>query len=302
MSAPRALFVSSTRIGDCVLSSGVIQMIRERLPGAEITVACGPLAADLFRAAPGVTHVHVMTKRPNGGHWLDLWAMAVRRRWDLVVDIRGSAVAWLVRAGDRRVYARARDGGAHKVVEAARLMGRTEPVDPSVWLDDRARAHARDVIGSDPAPILAVAPVAAIPSKTWPAERWAELVRRALNEPRFAGWRVMAVGGPGDRAAAAPVLDAAGAAGVDAVGKLDILASAAALQRAALFVGNDSGTMHLAAAAGTPTLGLFGQTDWRRYGPWGGHARALTADPAGGPAPIGDLDVDRVLAALAATG
>lgn len=302
MSAPRALFVSSTRIGDCVLSSGVIQMIRERLPGAEITVACGPLAADLFRAAPGVAHVHVMTKRPNGGHWLDLWAMAVRKRWDLVVDIRGSAVAWLVRAGDRRVYARARDGGSHKVVEAARLMGRPEPIDPRVWLDDRARADAGAVIGPDPAPILAVAPVAAIPSKTWPAERWAELVRRALDEPRFADWRVMAVGGPGDRAAAAPVLEAAGAAGVDAVGKLDILASAAALQRASLFVGNDSGTMHLAAAAGTPTLGLFGQTDWRRYGPWGGHAQALTADPDGGPAPIGGLDVDRVLAALAATG
>lgn len=302
MSAPQALFVSSTRIGDCVLSSGVLEMIRQRLPGVEITVACGPLAADLFRAAPGVRRVHVMSKRPNGGHWIDLWGMAVRRRWDLVVDIRGSAVAWLVRAGERRVYARARDGGAHKVIEAARLMGRDEPVAPRVWLDDRARAEAAAVIGPDPAPVLAVAPVAAIPSKTWPAERWAELVRQALATPRFAGWRVMAVGGPGDQAAAAPVLEAAGPAGVDAVGKLDILASAAALQRAGVFVGNDSGTMHLAAAAGAPTLGLFGQTDWRRYGPWGDHARALTADPAGGPAPITDLAVERALQALLATG
>lgn len=302
MSAPRALFVSSTRIGDCVLSSGVVEAIRERLPGVAITVACGPLAAELFRAAPSVRHVHVMAKRPNGGHWLDLWTLAARTRWDLVVDIRGSAVAWLVRAGERRVYARRRDGGAHKVVEAARLMGLDQPIDPRVWLDERARADAAAVIGDDPAPILAVAPVAAIPSKTWPAPRWAELVERALASPRFSGWRVMAVGGPGDRAAAAPVLAAAGAAGIDAVGRLDILASAAALSRAALFVGNDSGTMHLAAAAGTPTLGLFGATDWRRYGPWGGHAGVVTADPGGRPGPMTDLSVDRALAALLAAG
>ncbi|HEY0052345.1 MAG TPA: glycosyltransferase family 9 protein, partial [Caulobacteraceae bacterium] len=121
MRRTKALFVTSTRIGDCVLSSGIIREIGARYPGCEITVACGPLAAPLFRSAPGVSRVHVMAKRPNGGHWLDLWLKAFPTRWDLVVDIRGSAIAWLIPAIERRVYSRRRDEALHKV-EAASLL------------------------------------------------------------------------------------------------------------------------------------------------------------------------------------
>ena len=85
----------------------------------------------------------------------------------------------------------------------------------------------------------------------------------------------MIAGGPGDREAAARIgaalprdrlLDATGA---------DLRATAEALTRADLFVGNDSGMMHLAAASGAPTLGLFGPTDERLYGPWGQRATAV---------------------------
>jgi ADP-heptose:LPS heptosyltransferase len=53
------------------------------------------------------------------------------------------------------------------------------------------------------------------------------------------------------------------------------LTAFACLKRARLFIGNDSGAMHLAAAAGAPTLGLFGPSDERLYGPWGEQARAI---------------------------
>ena len=62
---------------------------------------------------------------------------------------------------------------------------------------------------------------------------------------------------------------------IDLVGKIDLLTAYACLKRARLFVGNDSGLMHLSAAAGAPTLGLFGPSDDRLYGPWGPNARAL---------------------------
>ena len=62
---------------------------------------------------------------------------------------------------------------------------------------------------------------------------------------------------------------------VDAVGRVDLLTAYALLKRARLFIGNDSGLMHLAAAAGAPTLGLFGPSDERLYAPWGPRARVL---------------------------
>ena len=64
---------------------------------------------------------------------------------------------------------------------------------------------------------------------------------------------------------------------IDLTGQLDLVEAAACLKRAALFVGNDSGLMHMAAAAGTPTLGLFGPTDERLYAPWGEKARIVRA-------------------------
>ena len=56
---------------------------------------------------------------------------------------------------------------------------------------------------------------------------------------------------------------------IDLVGKVDLLTAAAALRRCALFIGNDTGLMHMAAAAGTPTLGLFGPSPSEKYAPWG---------------------------------
>ncbi|MBX3476774.1 MAG: glycosyltransferase family 9 protein [Brevundimonas sp.] len=301
MPAPQVLFVTSNRIGDCVISSGVIREIGRQLPGAEITVACGRPPAPFFRSAPGVVRTIILDKKKAAGHWLDLWRQVRGTRWDMVIDIRGSALAWLIPARRRVVYNRRWEMGLRKVQMVSRLMGADRDLDPELFIDERARATAAAVIdpqlasGAGPGPILALAPIAHQPGKSWPAERWGELVGRLKAEPRFDGWRFMLVGGPGDHPPAAPALAEAGERAIDVVGKGDILASAAAIDRADLFVGNDSGLMHVAAAAGRPTLGLFGPTEWWLYGPWGPRTRTVASNETRGQfAPIEALSVDHV--------
>jgi ADP-heptose:LPS heptosyltransferase len=90
------------------------------------------------------------------------------------------------------------------------------------------------------------------------------------------GGRLMILGGPDDRWTCEVVSRSIPRERmIDLVGKTDLLTAYACLKRARLFVGNDSGLMQLAAAAGAPTLGLFGPSDDRLYGPWGPDARAL---------------------------
>lgn len=305
MSDKKVLFVTSNRIGDCVISSGVIREIGRQVPGARITVACGRPPAPFFRSAPGVERVIVLDKKKLAGHWLDLWKQTVGTRWEMVIDIRGSALSYLVPARRRVVYNRSWETGLRKVEMVSRLMGSEAPLDPEIFLDDRARAEAAAVIdpqlaaGAGSGPILALAPIAHQPGKSWPADRWGQLVERLMAEPRFAGWRFMPVGGPGDRPPATPALETAGERAIDFVGKGDILASAAAIDRAALFVGNDSGLMHVAAALGRPTLGLFGPTEWWLYGPWGVRTRTAASNETRGEfAPIEDLTVERVFSAV----
>lgn len=303
--ARKVLFVTSNRIGDCVISSGVIREIARQIPDARITVACGRPPAPFFRAAPNVERIIILDKKKAAGHWVGLWRQVVGTHWDLVIDIRGSALAWLLRARRRVVYNRGLEIGLRKVEMVSRMMGAPAPLDPEIFLDARAVAERDAVLdpqlagGSGPGPIIALAPIAHQPGKSWPADRWGELVERLKAEPRFDGWRFMAVGGPGDRAPATPALEAAGPRAIDFVGKGDILASAAAIDAADLFVGNDSGLMHVAAALGRPTLGLFGPTEWWLYGPWGPRTRTAASNETRGEfAPIEALTVDRVFDAV----
>ena len=301
----KVLFVTSNRIGDCVISSGILREIARQVPGAGITVACGRPPAPFFRSAPGVERVIVLDKKKAAGHWLELWRQVVGTRWALVIDIRGSALAYLVQADRRVIYNRRWETGLPKVEMVSRLMGSDRPLEPELFIDDRARAEAAAVIDPQletaPGPIIALAPIAHQPGKSWPADRWGALVERLKAEPRFEGWRFMPVGGPGDRPPATPALEAAGPRGIDCVGRGDILCSAAAIDRAALFVGNDSGLMHVAAAAGKPTLGLFGPTEWWLYGPRGPRTAIAASNPNRGEfAPIEALTTQRVFEAVIA--
>jgi heptosyltransferase-3 len=91
--------------------------------------------------------------------------------------------------------------------------------------------------------------------------------------------RVAVFGGAAERDIALPILQAIPSERcIDLVGAADILTVATCLKRCDLFVGNDSGLMHLAAATGTPTLGLFGPSPSAHYAPWGTHCAAVETD------------------------
>ena len=268
------LFITATRIGDAVLSTGLLGWLIERHPGAEITIACGPAAAPLFSEVPGLRRVLVVRKRPASLHWLRLWGSCAGRRWDLAVDLRRSALAWFLRAGERRLPPKS-DATVHRVALLGRTLGLDPPPAPRLWTAPRHEEAAARLLPAE-RPVLALAPTANWAAKVWPAERFAELARR-LTAPGapLAGAAVMVTGGRGEEALARPVLEAVPVAQrIDLLG-LDLLTTYAVFRRSALFVGNDSGLMHLAAAAGLPTLGLFGPTRDEYYAPWGPRGAVL---------------------------
>jgi ADP-heptose:LPS heptosyltransferase len=265
----RILFITATRIGDAVLSTGLLSWLVERHPEAQFTIAAGPVAAPLFEAVPRLERLIVVTKRRARLHWLALWAEVAATRWDLVVDLRGSALSWLVRADERRITGKG-DTEVHKVEELGRLLGLSPPPAPKLWTTPfHERAGAALVPPG--APYLAVAPTANWRGKQWRSERFAELARRLTGEGGvLPGARVAVLAAAHERAQAAPLLKTVPRA-IDLIGRTDLLTAAAILRRAALFVGNDTGLMHIAAAVGTPTLGLFGPSSATRYAPWGTH-------------------------------
>ena len=274
------LFVTATRIGDAVLSTGLLSYLVGRYPGARLTIAAGPAAAPLFDAVPGGAQVIVVEKRRWSSHWLPLYAAVAIRRWDIVVDLRGSAIAWLLRAGERRVMAKG-DATEHRVRQLGRLFGLDPPPGPLLWTAPGHERAAAMLVAAG-GPVLAIGPAANWRGKQWRAERFAELAGR-LTGPNglLPGARVAVLAAGHERAQAQPLLDAIPPGRrLDLVGRLDLLTAAAVLRRCVLFIGNDTGLMHIAAASATPTLGLFGPSPSAQYAPWGPRAAFVgSADP-----------------------
>jgi len=265
----KVLFVSANRIGDAVLSTGLVEHIARTHPGVRLTIACGPAAANLFEAAPHVERIITMIKARWSGHWLHLWCETVGHFWDLVIDLRASALAWLVPARSRRVLRRSSEP-VHRLVHLAGVLGLSEPALPHVWIARHHREAAAALIPGH-GPVLAVGPTANWGGKQWRAERFAETVTRLTSSAGILpDARVAVLGAGPERPSAAALLKAIPEnRRIDLLGQTDLLTASACLRRCALYLGNDSGLMHLAAASAVPTLGLFGPSRDSHYAPWG---------------------------------
>ncbi len=265
----RILFVTATRIGDAILSTGLLSHLIDRYPHARITVASGPAAAPLFEAMPALERVIPLRKRRLSLHWLDLWQQCATRRWDLVIDLRRSAISWFLLSRERRV-APPTNLEIHRVPHlAATLSLQSMPPNPICWTRPQDEAQAAELV-PEGGPVLAVAAAANWPGKQWRPEYFVELIER-LTRPDgpLPEARVAVIAAAQEGKQVQPLLDAFPADRLLNLIGTTLPVAAAALRRCALFVGNDSGLMHMSAAMGTPTLGLFGPSRTEHYAPWG---------------------------------
>jgi len=272
------LFVGPTRIGDAVLASGLVKKLADEAPGARFTIAVGPAAAPLFREVPGLDELIVMEKQKGSGHWFKLWNRVRHKKWSLIIDMRGSALSGFLRRDRRSVHRKSTGEPVHKVIEAARLLTlEAEPPAPYLFTSDEIETAAAELVAGGDGPILAMGPSSNWLGKTWPVERFARVAIELLDaEGPLAGGRLMILGGPDDvRHVETLARTLPRDRVIDLTGKVDLLTAYACLKHARLFIGNDSGLMHLAAAAGTPTVGLFGPSDDTLYAPWGENTRVV---------------------------
>ena len=167
----KILFITATRIGDAVLSTGLINHLVSQYPDCRITVACGPVAAPLFGAIPNVERVIPMAKKKRSGHWVSLWRRTVTSWWDHVIDVRGSAMAYLVPTLKRSVIGK--DMGEHRVERYAKVLGVSPAPLPRLWTAEAHDKLAEEQI-PEGGPVLAIGPTANWIGKQWRGEYFAK--------------------------------------------------------------------------------------------------------------------------------
>lgn len=295
----RILVVKPCCLGDALMATPVLRALRTAYPKATIDVVVSAWAAPAFDEHPAVRRLIAYPERPTIARIVRLASRLARERYDWALGLDRSpyvgALLWLSRVPLRaglgygwraRFYTHpVRPNPTQHETEAYLAVSRAlgvpdqgfEPeyfVPPSVRETMLARTapFARPLIVLHPGG--AVNPGSHLLAKRWPPDRFAGLADRLVN--RF-GATVILVGGPTDREAVETVRRLARQCLVDWSGQLSWKELAGLLAVADLFVGNDTGAGHLAAAVGTATVSIFGPTSPLRYRPLG--RRAIVCAP-----------------------
>ena len=293
------------------MATPVVAALRARWPTATIDFAVGSWSRPMVENNPHIDHVLDCGRVGSGSYGPADWLRLVRRvrRGDYDVCLvleRSPAMAlipWL--AGVSQRAGLDSDGRGFSLTHRVPLRGVQHEVDLYLACAEALEvpvADARlqffptpdaaervlDLLGSDSSPLAVVHPAGgqnpgmSLSAKRWPAERFAALIRRLLDEK---GMRVFLVGGADDQPLVESIREGAGDEPrvINLAGALSFDELGALLQQASLFVGNDTGAMHLAVAVGAPTVAIFGPSDPRQYGPYGSRHRAIWNPPACAP-------------------
>ncbi len=271
------LFITSSRIGDAVLSMGLLNYLHEQNPNAKFTVCCGTLAVSLFEGFPALQRIIPIKKQPYNKHWFDLWRQVVGTKFDIVVDLRNSAVSRLVRAKHSYIYGSYVDKSLHKIEQNASVLKLDKPPSPRLWFSDSQMKKAKAFIPDKEGLVLGVGPTSNWAGKTWHEDRFIEIVGWLTSEHGLMpNARVAVFAAPNEEKAARAVLASVpNDKQLDIIAKCDPATAAATISRCDFYIGNDSGLMHCAAAAGIATFGLFGPSYPHIYRPWGDNANYI---------------------------
>jgi heptosyltransferase-2 len=295
-----ALLFRAGALGDIILLRPAVAALRRagyrvRLlaPSAVGSVLCGPGEADEALASDGAEIATALAEGFGDGRV----ARAVSEADVVVAYSRSGPMLRLIETRARRLVVRDPSPPASGPHAARWLAAAVAPVVAKASLDHEeapsralefTEAEQREAAGLTrelPAGFLALHPGSGSPAKNWPRERFFDVARR-LSDP--APWLLAA--GPAEADVAPPP-------GALLAREWPPRVLGAALARAGLFLGNDSGVSHLAAAAGAPTLALFGPTHPALWAPVGSRAAVLRSPDA--PRSMLALEVDEVVAAAA---
>jgi len=307
----RILIRATNWVGDAILSLPAVEAVRALHPQAHIAILARPWVADVYRFGDFADEILLYARQPGAagiGERLRVARLLRERRFDCALLLQNAfdaaLLAWL--AGIPRRIGYARDGRRLLLTDAIERPRAGEiPAHESYyylellrragWLERLPERVAVRLRGVEPAPgpAIGVSPGAAFGSaKRWLPERFAEA---AAELARRCGASVWVFGSAAERALCEQVAAGVRARGVEALNRAGETSLAEFIRLAArcrVFLTNDSGAMHIAAAAGVATVAVFGSTNPEATSPVGERTRIVRQPVECSPCLLRECPID----------
>ena len=261
------LVMSFSHIGDAVLSTCVVEPLRELYAPSRITFLAGPTPAALLEDEPGIDEVIAHSRESQGGFLgrSGLVRELRRRRFDVVVDLKDALYSRFIGASRIRLRERGRRHAVDRYLGAIRAAGASvDHARPTLTPSAEEAQAASEWLDGAGGPRVTMHLGGGWHYKLWPPERFATVADRLATEH---GAAVALLAGPDDGDRVAAFSEAAEMA--HPVARMSLREMTAVIAACDLHIGNDTGPMHIADAVGTPVVALFEPTDDVRSGPYG---------------------------------
>ena len=303
----RIAVIKPSALGDVVQTLPLLECLKSVFPGSHISWVINRELKSLLAAHPDIDDLLVFDRRGSWRNSMELWQGLRRGRFDLVLDLQGllrtALMTWATQAPFRIGLETAREGSAAACHLLIPDTGREVPAHERYWrvatwlspLSPQPISHtapripvpvdfedlnwAQTQLVNLPRPLLAIHAGAKWVTKRWPAAKFGLVARMFLART---GGTLLLVGGPDDAPLAAEMIEHLDDTPrppryLNLAGRTSLPRLAAVLAQSDLLLSNDSGPLHLAAAQGTPVVGLYTCTSEKLSGPAGTGHRLLSA-------------------------
>ncbi|VAX35112.1 ADP-heptose--lipooligosaccharide heptosyltransferase II, partial [hydrothermal vent metagenome] len=267
----KILLISLTNIGDVVLTFPVMDILKRDFPDAKFSIVVGPKAESLLKNNPHLDNLYLFNKHQSGFKMLN-WIWQLRKeRFDMVIDLRNTAIPFLLGAKHRTPLVKRKARNVHmKEKHLGRLKTVYDYKEKEVkscilFVGEKDKQYVKELIYKNigDQKFIIIAPGAADFAKRWPAESFV-----CAGDVLAQKVKVVLIGGNQDREVADQVTSLMRAKVINLCGQTNLVQSAELIKHSQFVLTNDSAPMHLASYLNIPTLVVFGPTSPQQYGPW----------------------------------
>ena len=258
----KILFICSNLIGDTILSSGVINHFINQNQEAKLTFVVGPTAAPLLKNYKNIENIIIFKKRKLNLHWLDIFQKTYSTKWDIVVDFRSSILSLLLKNKKKYIFKK-----LHSIHHIEQLNSSFGFECSKLFIptsDDEANKVNNHLDNSFKH--VVIFPGGNWTPKLWSAESYNETMKLLID--KYDKIKFILVGSLKEKNKFYDQLikDIKEDLIIDLFG-YNLTLTSAYMKKSDVFIGNDSGLMHLAVASELRVISLFGPTNDAVYGP-----------------------------------
>ena len=260
----KILVISSNLIGDNILSSGAIEHFSKKFKNAKFTFVTGPTAYQLYDNFPNLEQLIVIKKKKYNFHWCEIFFKCFFNYWDIVIDFRSSLIGYFLI--NKKKYIFKKNNNYHHIDQLSHLFGFNCSF-MKIYTNEKEDQIAKNSLIKNFKYVF-IYPGGNWPPKLWPDKNFNKLIKHIDN--KYPNVKFIITGSEKEKNMYFENV----VSEIDKDSIIDLMGAtltltAAYMKRSHLFIGNDSGLMHLSVASNLNTIGLFGPTNDKIYSPRG---------------------------------